>query len=176
MTSRRNQSTSQTTKSDYTAALEQQNEQLQKKLAEAQRVNEYHANNRRDCIRCGITYIHNTENNNIEEYYTSNEFWHPINMLHEHGGLKRFIDLIADPNMTYGLTINSVHIAYTRNDRVVWDIFFDYISTEDKWRLTGLQLRDTIYSGKDLKNQKKYTWGRILRFFKDREHKYRQTY
>jgi hypothetical protein len=164
------------TKSDYTAALEQQNEQLQKKLAVSQRINEYHTNNRYDCIRCGITYIHNIENKDIEEYYTTNEYCHPVDKLHEHGGLKAFISLIADPGVTHGLTVNSVHVAYTRNDKVVWDMFFDYYSAEDKWKLSGLQLRQTVYAGTDLKKQKKYKWDRILKFFEDREHKYKQAY
>ena len=174
---RRKSNTSQTTtKSSYEQQLEEQNEQLVQKLAVAQRHNEYHTNNRYDCIHCGITYIHNVDKPAEQEYYTSNEFWHPVNKLHEHGGLKNFIDFIADPNMTYGLVINSVHIAYARNGKVVWDLFFDYISTEDKWRLSAIQLRQTIYAGRDLKNTKKYKWDRILKFFKDREHKYKQDY
>jgi len=174
MTMRRKPSTLKT-RSDYEQQLEEQNEQLVKKLAESQRINEYHESNKYDCIHCGVTYIHNA-GTDIQEYYTSNEFWHPINKLHEHGGLASFVDLIVDPNMTYGLTVNSAHVSYTRNDRVIWDMFFDYISTEDKWRISGLQLRQTIYSGKDLKNTKKYTWGRIIKFFKEREHHYKQTY
>ena len=163
-------------KSDYTAALEEQNEQLQKKLAESQRINEYHVANRYDCIRCGITFIHNVDKPNVLEYYTSNEYWHPVNKLHEHGGLKEFIDSIARPDIPPGLMVNNVHVAYTRNDKVIWDIFFDYVATEDKWRIDGLQLRQTVYAGRELRNTKKYKWDRILRFFKERERKYKQDY
>lgn len=162
-------------KSDYEALLEQQNEQLIKKLSAAQRLNEYHVSKRFDCIKCGITFIHNTEIADAPEYYSSNEYWHPVNKLWEHGGLHKFVDMIMSPDDAHNLVIQGGYLAFSRNGNIIWEVFMNY-TDPDKWQIEAIQIHDEVYSGKNIKNKKKYKWKQIINWLKTKNDHYKQDY
>jgi hypothetical protein len=175
MTSRRNQNTSPTTKSDYERQLEEQNEQLQKKLADSQRINDYYADDRCHYIKCGVSFVHNVDESNVDEYYTSNSYTHPVAKLWEHGGLGTLVDTIVDADIAPRLTIFSAHVGLYRNGRVVWELFFGRKSN-GKWELDGIQLREDVVSGAKLGKRKSYKWIQIIRWLTERGLKYKQIY
>lgn len=159
---------------DYIRQLEKQNEELRQMLARSQRFNEYYYNNRSIHFRCGITFVHN-RNTTDPEFYTSNEYTHRVNRIHEHGDLGHWVDSCCTIDEDVGLVKMGMHVGMYRNGRCIWDVFFR-IMPSNKWIIDAIQFGDyDVVSGKNV-NCKEFEWDEVMTALSDRSQRYKQSF